>query len=174
MKAFQSLGDGHLPAATSTTAAASSPRFSSTRADRELKEHEEVSKDTSTMDTSNNTKLSTIYYQTRNTRRARNTTTLHNIDNSTMQQIHNTHIGSFDTEHKINSNFLASRNDSTKHMHQNIALSFDPKDMQCTSCTNTHNITHPAPDTPVTYVLSDQNFPGNCGGGGAVHPDDTG
>ena len=116
VKAFQSLGDGHLPAATSTTAAASSPRFSSTRADRELKEHEEVSKDTSTMDTSNNTKLSTIYYQTRNTRRARNTTTLHNIDNSTMQQIHNTHIGSFDTEHKINSNFIASRNDSTKHM----------------------------------------------------------
>ena len=126
------------------------------------------------MDISTNTKLSTIYYQTRNTRRAHNTTTMHNIDNNTTHQIYNTHIGSFDTEHKINSNFLASRNDSTRHMHQNIALSFDPKDMQCTACTSTHNITHPAPDTPVTYVLSDQNFPGNSGGGGAVHPDGTG
>ena len=119
----------------------------------------------SSMDTSTNTKLSTIYYQTKNTRRAHNTTTMHNIDNSTTELINNTHIGSFDTENNINSTFLASRNDSTHNIHQNISLSFDPKDMTCISCSTPHNITHPAPDTPVTYVLSDQNFPGNCGGG---------
>ena len=122
------------------------------------------------MDTSTNTKLSTIYYQTRNTRRAHNTTTMHNIDKNTTHLISNTHIGSFDTEHKSNNNFLASRNDSKRNIHQNISLSFVPKDMQCTSCNTTHNITHPAPDTQITYVLSDQNFPGNSGGGGSVHP----
>ena len=102
------MGDVHHAATAAKTAAASSPRFCITPTDSELKEHEEVSKDTNTMDISTNTKLSTIYYQTRNTRRAHNTTTMHNIDNNTTHQINNTHIGSFDTEHKIDSNFLAS------------------------------------------------------------------
>ena len=61
------------------------------------------------MDTSTNMKLSTTYYQTRNTRIAQNTTTLHNIDNSSTHIINNMHIGSLNTKHNINSSYLASR-----------------------------------------------------------------
>ena len=168
-RAFQSLGETHatqlppsqanLPVTPSPTAAAPAA------AARNLEQRDEVSPDSHTMDFSTNTKLSTIYYQTRNTRRANDTTSLHNFDNNTTHVTNTTNIGSFDTEQNINNNYLASRNDSTRNIHQNISLSFDPKDMQCISCNNTHNITHPTPDTPVTYVLSDQNFPGSSGGG---------
>ena len=186
-RAFQSLGEDNQPITQPTTppaTTASAPPTDNTTtasalatptAPRQLEKHEEASTDTYTMDTSTNTKLSTIYYQTRNTRRAHNTTTMHNIGKNTTHLISNTHIGSFDTEHKINNNFLASGNDSTCNIHQNISLSFDPKNMQCIFCNTTHNITHPAPDTLVTYVLSDQNFPpGNSGGGGFVHLDSKG
>ena len=37
--------------------------------------------------------------------------------------------------------------------------------MQCISCKSTHNITIPAPDTPITFIATDQNFPGSLGGG---------
>ena len=117
------------------------------------------------MDTSTNVKLSTAYYQTRNTRRAHNTTTVHNIDTGTTLNTTAPHIGSFDTDPDINSTFLASRTDNSKNILQNISLSFDPQDMQCTSCKSIHNITIPAPDTPITFIATDQNFPGSLGGG---------
>ena len=117
------------------------------------------------MDTSSNVKLSTAYYQTCNTRRAYNTTTVHNIDTGTTLNTTAPHIGSFDTDPDINSTFLASRTDNSKNILQNISLSFDPQDMQCTSCKSIHNITIPAPDTPITFVATDQNFPGSLGGG---------
>ena len=120
------------------------------------------------MDTSTNVKLSTAYYQTRNTRQAHNTTTVHNIDTGTTLNTTAPHIGSFDTDPDINSTFLASRTDNSKNILQNISLSFDPQDMQCISCKSTHNITIPAPDTPITFVATDQNFPGSLGGGGRI------
>ena len=119
------------------------------------------------MDTSSNTKLSTAYYQTRNTRRAHNTTKIHNIDNNTTHETTAPHIGSFDTDTGINKTFLASRTDNSNNILQNISLSFDPTDMHCTTCEKTHNITIPAPDTPITFVVSDQSFPCNLGGGRA-------
>ena len=61
------------------------------------------------MDTTSNNKLSTSYYQTRNTRGAHNTTTSHNIDNGTTHHTNAPHIGSFDTDTSTNNPFLASR-----------------------------------------------------------------
>ena len=122
---------------------------------------------TNSMDTSSNTKLSTAYYQTQNTRRAHNTTQIHNIDNNTTHETTAPHIGSFDTDAGINNTFLASRTDNSNNILQNISLSFDPTDMQCTTCEKTHNITIPAPDTPITFVVSNQSIPGNLGGGRA-------
>ena len=81
------------------------------------------------MDTSTNTKFSAIYYQTRNTRRAHNTTTMHNIDKNMTHLISNTHIGSFDTEHKSNNNFLVSRNNSTRNTCNSA----------CNTCSSTRN-----------------------------------
>ena len=50
------------------------------------------------MDTSTNVKLSTAYYQTRNTRQAHNTSTVHNIDAVTTLNTTAPHVGSFDTD----------------------------------------------------------------------------
>ena len=61
------------------------------------------------MDTTSNIKLSTAYYQTRNTRRAHNSTTIHNIDNSTTHETSTPHIGSFNIDTSINNTFLASQ-----------------------------------------------------------------
>ena len=119
---------------------------------------------TTPMDTTNNIRLSTTYYQTRNTRRSSTSTTLHNLDTGSNSNTGTTHIGSYDTDNNINSTFLASRSNHNTNTHQNISLTFDPTDMSCTSCTIPHNITIPAPDSPVTYILSDQNFPGGLGG----------
>ena len=93
------------------------------------------------------------------------TTTVHNIDTGTTLNTTAPHIGSFDTDPDINSTFLASRTDNSKNILQNISLSFDPQDMQCISCKSTHNITIPAPDTPITFVATNQHFPGSLGGG---------
>ena len=123
---------------------------------------------TTPMDTTSNTRLSTTYYQTRNTRRSGTSTTLHNLDTCSNSNTCTTHIGSYDMDNSINSTFLASRSNHNTNTHQNILLTFDPSDMSCTSCTTPHNITIPEPDSPVTYILSDQNFPGGLGGGGRV------
>ena len=45
------------------------------------------------MDTSNNTKLSSAYYQTRTARRANSTRTMHNIDSDTTTTEQQPHIG---------------------------------------------------------------------------------
>ena len=89
---------------------------------------------THSMDTSSNTKLSTAYYQTRNTRRAHNTTKIHNIDNNTTHETTAPHIGSCDTDTGINKTFLASHTDNSNNILQNISLSFDPTDMHSTTC----------------------------------------
>ena len=124
----------------------------------------------SPMDTTSNIKLSTTYYQTRNTHRSGSTTTLHNLDTGNNSTTCITHIGSFDADTSINNTFLASRSNNNTSTHQNISLTFDPADMSCTICNIPHNITIPAPDTPVTFILSDQNFPGGLGGGGGGWP----
>ena len=123
---------------------------------------------TTPMDTTSNIRLSTTYYQTRNTRRSGTSTTLHNLDTCSNSNTCTTHIGSYDMDNSINSTFLASRSNHNTNTHQNILLTFDPSDMSCTSCTTPHNITIPEPDSTVTYILSDQNFPGWLGGGGVV------
>ena len=124
---------------------------------------------TTPMDTTSNIRLSTTYYQTRNTRRSGTSTTLHNLDTGSYSTTCTTHIGSYDADNSINSTFLASRSNHNTNTHQNISLTFDPTDMSCTSCTSCtipYNITILAPDSPLTYILSDQNFPGGLGGGG--------
>ena len=78
------------------------------------------------MDTTCNIRLSTTYYQTRNTRRSGTSTTLHNLDTVTNSTTCTTHIGSFDTDSSINNTFLASRSNHNTNTHQNISLTFDP------------------------------------------------
>ena len=153
------------PSSPTPTVLSGSPNLDSNSGKVSEKTDEDIPA-THSMDTSSNTKLSTAYYQTRNTRRAHNTTQIHNIDNNTTHETTTPHIGSFDTDTGINNNFLASRTDNSNNILQNISLSFDPTDMQCTTCEKTHNITIPAPDTPITFVVSDQSIPGNLGGGG--------
>ena len=168
-RAFQSLRDVHQthahPAATAVSPQTDIPASAPTAAGRVLEKHEEVSTDTNIMDISTNTKLSTIYYQTRNTRRAHNTTTMHNIDNNTTHPISNTHIGSFDTEHKINNNFLASRNDSIQHIHQTSHFPLTRKTCSAPLATTpTTSLTwHPTPRSRTCSVT--KTFQGTVGGG---------
>ena len=117
------------------------------------------------MDTSNNTKLSSAYYQTRTARRANSTRTMHNIDSDTTTTEQQPHIGSFDTDPGIEHCFIASRSNNNNSIHQNMALSFDPTDLTCTICKNRHSIRQSTSDMPLTFAVSDQGFPGVMAGG---------
>ena len=126
---------------------------------------EHPAQDTDSMDTSNNTKLSTAYYQTRTARRANSTRIMHDLDSNTTATSQQPHIGSFDTDPGIEHCFIASRSHDSNNIHQNMALSFDPTDLTCTTCTNKHSIRQSTGDMPLTFVVSDQGFPGVMVGG---------
>ena len=121
--------------------------------------------DTDSMDTTSNTKLSTAYYQTRTARRANSTRIMHDIDRNTTSTAQQPHIGSFDTDPGIENCFIASRSNDSNNIHQNMALSFDPTDLTCTICNNRHSIRQSTNDMPLTFVVSDQGFPGVMAGG---------
>ena len=111
-------------------------------------------------------KLSTNYYQTRSARRAQQHQEIHNLDTGTTTKCKQTAYSSFDEEHDIEKQFLASRNNTNNNQHQNLASSFDPSDKSCTICTTPHNILTPSNQTPLTLIISDQGFPGVLSGGG--------
>ena len=113
-------------------------------------------------------KLSTNYYQTRSARRAQQHQEIHNLDTGTTTKCKQTAYSSFDEEHNIEKQFLASRNNTNNNQHQNLASSFDPSDKSCTICTTPHNILTPSNQTPLTLIISDQGFPGVLSGGDAL------
>ena len=117
------------------------------------------------IDTTNNTKLSTAYYQTQTARRANSTRTMHDIDSGTTTTAQQPHIGSFDTDPGIKHCFIASRSNDSNSIHQNMALSFDPTDFTCTICKNRHSIRQNSCDMPLTFAVSDHGFPGVIAGG---------
>ena len=123
---------------------------------------------TDSMDTSHNTRLSTAYYQTRNARRANCTRTIHNMDKNCTTTEQHPHIGNFDMDPGIEHCFLASRNNDSTGIHQNMAFSFDPTDFTCTICTSKHSIRQNCGDMPLTFTVSDQGFPGVLAGGGGM------
>ena len=92
---------------------------------------------------------------------------IHNLDLTLAQQKKGkqTAYSSFDEEHDIEKQFLASRNNTNNNQHQNLASSFDPSDKSCTICTTPHNILTPSNQTPLTLIISDQGFPGVLSGG---------
>ena len=73
-----------------------------------------------------------------------------------------------DTEHNIENLYLASRNNTNNNVHQNIACSFDPSDKTCTVCTTPHNILSHTQQAPLTFIISNQGFPGTLSGGDAL------
>ena len=85
-------------------------------------------------------KLSTNYYQTRSARRAQQHQEIHNLDTGTTTKCKQIAYSSFDEEHNIEKQFLASRNNTNNNQHQNLASSFDPSDKSCTICSTPHNI----------------------------------
>ena len=117
------------------------------------------------MDTTSNTKLSTAYFQTRTARRANSTRIMHDIDRNTTSTAQQPHIGSFNADPGIENCFIASCSNDSNNIHQNMALSFDPTDLTCTICNNRHSIRQSTNDMPLTFVVSDQGFPGVMAGG---------
>ena len=115
---------------------------------------------TGTTTTNIEVKLSTNYYQTRAARRAQQHQEIHNLDTGTTTKCKQTAYSSFDEEHDIEKQFLASRNNTNNNLHQNLASSFDPSDKSCTICTTPHNILTPSNQTPLTLIISDQGFLG--------------
>jgi hypothetical protein len=73
------------------------------------------------------------------------------------------HLSSFDSQFE---NFIGTRN--TNSCKQNISCTFDPRELSCVICKETHSALNAK--TPITLVLSDQSFPplieGGWGGGG--------
>ena len=130
------------------------------------------------MDTSNITsnqtnknstiKLSTNYYQTRTARRAQHTQETHNLDTGTTTRAHQSVYSNFDNEHDIEKLYLASQNNTNNNAHQNLACTFDPSDKTCTVCTTPHNILAQIQQSPLTFVISDQGFPGILSRGDAL------
>ena len=74
----------------------------------------------------------------------------------------------FDNEHDIEKLYLASQNNTNNNAHQNLTCTFDPSDKTCTVCTTPHNILAQIQQSPLTFVISDQGFPGILSRGDAL------
>ena len=111
------------------------------------------------MDTTTNTKLSTNYYQTRNTRRAKHSTCSIDIDSKNISNTLTSTFGSFDKDPNINNTFTASRNNANTGLYQNISCSFDPTDLSCVACKQPHNCLGEGEcKFPAIIAISDQHM----------------
>ena len=71
------------------------------------------------------------------------------------------HLSSFDQqfENAVENCFIGTRNNPT--CKQNISCTFDPRDLSCVVCSDSHSalVSREGGKTPITLVLSDQSFP---------------